>query len=67
MMIMTNDINQKYFNFMGSTQPDTIHVVICATCHRSQPHPEVTGDHMQHDEDHNPPPPMPGQPPPPQH
>jgi photosynthetic reaction center cytochrome c subunit len=34
MMKMTADINTNYFNWMNSTRPDTIHAVICYTCHR---------------------------------
>jgi hypothetical protein len=40
MMGMANDINVKYFNFINSSMPDTIHVVTCVTCHHGQPHPE---------------------------
>jgi len=40
MMTMAGEINVKYFNFMGSTMPDTIHVVTCVTCHNGKPHPE---------------------------
>ncbi len=34
MMKMTSEINANYFNWMKSTQPDTIHSVRCITCHR---------------------------------
>ncbi|HWB27186.1 MAG TPA: c-type cytochrome [Chitinophagaceae bacterium] len=40
MMKMASEINANYFNFMGSTMPDTIHVVTCVTCHHGEPHPE---------------------------
>ncbi len=40
MMIMTKDINTKYFNFENSSMPDTISVVKCLTCHRQSPHPD---------------------------
>ena len=34
MMKMTAYLNENYFNWMNSTKPDTIHSVICYTCHR---------------------------------
>jgi hypothetical protein len=40
MMTMTGEINLKYFNWMNSTQPDTIRSVTCVTCHHGTPHPE---------------------------
>ncbi len=40
MLVMAAEINSKYFNWMGSTMPDTIHVVTCMTCHHGSPHPE---------------------------
>ncbi len=45
MMIMTNEINQKYFNFSDSANSANIIngniTVTCTTCHRGEPHPEV--------------------------
>jgi hypothetical protein len=40
MMIMTNDINKKYFNFNDTEDPEIIQSVLCITCHRGEPHPE---------------------------
>jgi hypothetical protein len=40
MMNMTAGINKTYFNSENSTQPDTISVVRCFTCHRGNPHPD---------------------------
>jgi len=40
MMLMSGEINAKYFNWMNSTQPDTIRNVTCVTCHHGTPHPE---------------------------
>jgi len=40
MMIMTNDINKKYFNFNDTEDPEIIQSVNCLTCHRGEPHPE---------------------------
>ncbi len=37
---MTSYLNANYFNFANSTEPDTIHVVICYTCHRGRPKPD---------------------------
>ena len=34
MIQMTNYLNETYFNPDHSTRPDTIHAVICYTCHR---------------------------------
>ncbi len=42
MMMMSGEINAKYFNWMNSTQPDTIRNVTCVTCHHGTPHPEST-------------------------
>ncbi|HTJ11524.1 MAG TPA: c-type cytochrome [Dinghuibacter sp.] len=39
MMIMTNDINQKYMRFNDDTTKGE--AVSCITCHRGDPHPEV--------------------------
>lgn len=39
MMMMTADINAKYFNFKNSSRPDTIQVITCVTCHRGSEHP----------------------------
>ncbi|MGP8216115.1 MAG: c-type cytochrome [Bacteroidia bacterium] len=39
MMKMTAYLNANYFNFNNSTKPDTIHTVMCFTCHRGNtPH-----------------------------
>jgi len=37
---MTADLNATYFNFNNSVSPDTIHMVICYTCHRGRPKPD---------------------------
>lgn len=50
MMNMTAGINKTYFNSENSTQPDTINVVRCFTCHRASPHPDEASMGM---EDHN--------------
>jgi hypothetical protein len=50
MMNMTAGINKTYFNSENSTQPDTISVVRCFTCHRGNPHPDEMG---MGDNDHN--------------
>jgi hypothetical protein len=39
MMLMTNDINNKYFDF--NKKQTTIEAVSCATCHRGEPRPEI--------------------------
>lgn len=39
MMVMTNDINQKYMRFNDDTTKGE--AVSCITCHRGDPHPEV--------------------------
>lgn len=41
MMKMTTDLNANYFNPGQSTKPDTIHEVICYTCHRGTKEPEA--------------------------
>jgi cytochrome c553 len=63
MMTMTSSINKTYFNWMNSTQPDTIRVVSCVTCHHGNPHPDEVS--MQSDYDHKMQPPPPGMAPPP--
>ena len=40
MMIMTNEINKKYFNFNDTPDSVIIQSVLCITCHRGEPHPE---------------------------
>lgn len=40
MMRMTAKINEMFFNPDNSTRPDTIHTVICYTCHRDFPTPD---------------------------
>ena len=42
MLKMTAYINATYFNFNNSTRPDTIHTVICYTCHRGSHEPEAS-------------------------
>jgi hypothetical protein len=39
MMKMTESLNTTYFNFNNSTKPDTIHTIICYTCHRGMKEP----------------------------
>ena len=39
MMLMTTDINKKYFDF--NKKPSTIQAVSCVTCHRGLPRPEI--------------------------
>ncbi len=59
MMLMTTSINETYFNFNGSAQPDTITVVHCQTCHRGNPHPdeEAINSDDHNEMNHNAPPP----------
>jgi hypothetical protein len=38
---MTAEINDKFFNSVHSTQPDTIHAVVCYTCHRGKKEPDA--------------------------
>ncbi|HXP52727.1 MAG TPA: c-type cytochrome [Bacteroidia bacterium] len=40
MMQMTAYLNANYFNFTNSTKPDTIHMIMCYTCHRGTQQPE---------------------------
>ena len=40
MMQMTAYLNANYFNFNNSTKPDTIHMIMCYTCHRGTQQPE---------------------------
>jgi len=40
MMVMTNDINQKYMRFNEDSTNQT-EAVSCITCHRGDPHPEA--------------------------
>ena len=47
MFTMTKDINSNYFNWMKSTQPDTIHSVRCITCHRGITDPNAEGIESQ--------------------
>lgn len=63
MMKLTTEINKNYFNFNNSTNPDTLNVVTCYTCHHGEPHakgiPPADSTHQN-----NPPPPgTPGAPP----
>src|SRR5580765_3808051 len=41
MHTMTVGINDKFFNQSHSAQPDTIHAVICYTCHHGTPGPDA--------------------------
>ncbi len=41
MIQMTNYLNATFFNPEHSTRPDTIHEVICYTCHRGTKEPEA--------------------------
>ena len=45
MMIMTNDINKKYFNF--DNKQSSIQAVTCITCHRGNPRPEIDSIPLQ--------------------
>jgi photosynthetic reaction center cytochrome c subunit len=38
---MTAELNAKYFNWNNSTRPDTIHYVVCYTCHRGTNEPDA--------------------------
>lgn len=42
MMKMVNGLNGTNFNFHNSTKPDTIHVIVCYTCHRGMKQPSFT-------------------------
>jgi|SRR5581483_10186335 len=39
MMKMVHTLNTTTFNWMNSTKPDTIHTIICYTCHRGKKDP----------------------------
>jgi hypothetical protein len=39
MMLMTEHIDTTFFNYYHSTHPDTIHTIICYTCHRGAYNP----------------------------
>ncbi len=41
MMEMTTYLNTHYFNPDHSTKPDTIHEVVCYTCHRGTHEPDA--------------------------
>ncbi len=41
MILMTNYLNENFFNPDHSNRPDTIHEVICFTCHRGTKEPEA--------------------------
>ncbi|MCX6276383.1 MAG: c-type cytochrome [Bacteroidetes bacterium] len=41
MIQMTNYLNETFFNPDHSSRPDTIHEVICYTCHRGTKEPEA--------------------------
>ncbi|HTA81629.1 MAG TPA: c-type cytochrome [Bacteroidia bacterium] len=49
MMQMTTSINSTYFNFNNSTKPDTIHMVMCFTCHRGHSQPDEKSTRAQMD------------------
>jgi len=38
---MTAYLNSNYFNWRNSTRPDTIHAVVCYTCHRGTHEPDA--------------------------
>ena len=40
MYTMTASINNTFFNWKNSTRPDTIHTVVCYTCHRGNNSPD---------------------------
>src|SRR5579863_8838640 len=40
MYTMTANINNTFFNWKSSTRPDTIHTVVCYTCHRGDKFPD---------------------------
>jgi hypothetical protein len=41
MFKMTAYLNANYFNWNNSTRPDTIHFVVCYTCHRGGHEPDA--------------------------
>ena len=49
MLRMTAYLNENYFNPNHSSQPDTIHEVICYTCHRGTREPDAEDLFMQVD------------------
>lgn len=49
MMQITATINANYFNFNNSTRPDTIHMVMCYTCHRGHQQPDEKSSRAQMD------------------
>lgn len=46
MMQMTSYLNANYFNWNNSTNPDTIHMIICYTCHRGTQQPDGKSTRM---------------------
>lgn len=46
MMQMTASLNANYFNFNNSTRPDTIHMIMCYTCHRGTKEPDGKSSRM---------------------
>jgi hypothetical protein len=38
---MTAYLNTNFFNWNNSTRPDTIHAVVCYTCHRGTHEPDA--------------------------
>lgn len=49
MMQMTAYLNSNYFNFNNSTKPDTIHMILCYTCHRGTQQPDGKSSRAQLD------------------
>jgi hypothetical protein len=49
MMQMTAYLNANYFNFTNSTKPDTIHTIMCYTCHRGMKQPDEKSTRTQLD------------------
>ena len=41
MMLMTMDINKKYFQFNETVTADQVQAVTCITCHRQEPRPNI--------------------------
>ena len=60
MLHMTSEINKNFFNMNNSTQPDTLSVVKCVTCHHGNPHPNEAAMALNGQGNVPPPPPPPG-------
>jgi hypothetical protein len=41
MYAMTAEINAKFFNHNNTSRPDTIHEIVCYTCHRGSKSPDA--------------------------